>query len=247
MPKGVARRILQTRHRRISLTAKYPEAIIEFRKALQIDPLRGDIRMKLGEAYARSSDGGGALREFTRAADLLPKNVDAQINAGTLLLLAGSYEDAKARADRALEIDPKNTTAQILRGNALARLKDFDGAVSTYEDAIALDPTKYEAYVNLGAIQAVQGKRDEAEATFKKAIDIDPKSVPARLALANFYWASKRPRGNREHAEGHDRDRREQHHREPRPWRLLHGDGTRSRSGAVLPDTRRDRRTRPTR
>src|SRR5450759_5743864 len=106
--------------------SKFQEAIIELRAALQIDPRRGDVRLKLGDAYARTNDGNGALREYTRAADLLPKSADAQIKAGSYLLLAGAYEDAKTRADRALEIEPKNTAAQILRGNALAGLKDFD-------------------------------------------------------------------------------------------------------------------------
>jgi tetratricopeptide (TPR) repeat protein len=78
----------------------------------------------------------------------------------------------------------------VLRGNALAQLKDFDAAVTEYQDAIALDPTRNSAYTNLGYVQLAQGKRGEAEATFKAAINAAPKSVPGRLALANFYWST---------------------------------------------------------
>src|SRR5258708_1554375 len=74
--------------------SKYPEAIIELRQALQIDPRRGDIRLKLGDTYARTRDGNNALREYTRAADLLPKSTEAQVKAGSYLLLASAFEDA---------------------------------------------------------------------------------------------------------------------------------------------------------
>src|SRR5262249_17219570 len=38
------------------------------------------------------------------------------------------------------------------------------------------------------------GAQAAAEANFRKAIDIDPKSVPAYLALANFFWSTNRLR-----------------------------------------------------
>src|SRR5712691_11046072 len=97
--------------------AKYPEAIVEFRAALQVNTNLGDVHLKLADAYVKVGDGKNALREYARAADLLPDNVTAQIKAGSLLLIARSFEDASSRAERALAIDPKNTDAQILKGN----------------------------------------------------------------------------------------------------------------------------------
>ena len=71
-------------------------------------------------------------------------------------------------------------------------MKNFDQAVTQVEAAIEDDPTST-AYANLGELQVARGKSAEAEAAFKKAIDVDPASVDAKLALANFYWLSKRP------------------------------------------------------
>ena len=168
---------------------RYSEAVLEFRTALQQDPKLNDLRLKLGDAYMELHDPRNALREYVRAADVLPDNIDAQIKAGSLLLAARQFEDAKTRAERAIAIDAKNVTAQVLRGNALAGLKDFDAAMGEYQDAIALDPSQPTAYGNLALLQLVRGKREEAEATFKKAVEVAPTSVPARLALANFYWS----------------------------------------------------------
>jgi tetratricopeptide (TPR) repeat protein len=172
--------------------SRLPEAIIEYKVALQADATRGDIRFLLAEAYAKVPDWPNALREYVRAADQLPNNATAQIRAGGLLLLARRYEDATARADKAIAIDPKNPEAQILKGNTLAQLKDLDGAIAEYQQAIALDPAGEAAYANIGVVQLARGNKEEAEKSFRKGVDAAPKSVQARLALANFLWSNQR-------------------------------------------------------
>ena len=168
------------------------EAILQYRMAEQAEPMRGDVRNKLADAYLLQRDGRNALAAATRAADLLPNDPKVQVKAGTLLLAARQYEDAKARADKALALDAKSVDALVLKGNALAGLKDLEGALSEYQEALALNPLVDQIYANIGTIQFVSGQPKEAEETFKKAIEVAPKSTNARLALAGFYWASRR-------------------------------------------------------
>ncbi len=68
------------------------ESIVEFRRALQIDPQLGDAHLKLADAYVRANDTNNAIKEYVRAADLLPDNADAQIKAAEGLLLAGRFD-----------------------------------------------------------------------------------------------------------------------------------------------------------
>ena len=171
-----------------------PEAIVQYRLAIQADPQRGEMRMKLSEAYLRQRDGTEALREAVMGADLLPTDVAAQLRAGNLLLAAKAFDDAKTRADKALALDPKNVEAMILKGNALALLKDLDGAIAEYQEALALNPSRDQVYANIGAIQYSRGQVKEAEATFRKAMEMAPTSVAARIAFANFLWASSQSR-----------------------------------------------------
>src|SRR5262245_54789384 len=58
--------------------SQYREAIVEYRRALQIDPRIGDARLKLGDAYSATNEPVNAIKEYIRAADLLPENIDAQ-------------------------------------------------------------------------------------------------------------------------------------------------------------------------
>ena len=171
---------------------KYKEAIVEFRNAVKVDPKFGEARYQLGEAYARTGALSDAYREYVRAADLMPANVDAQVKAGSVLLLAGKFEDAKARADKALALNASSVDGQILRANALAHLKDIDAAVKEIESAIQLDPQRANSYESLGALQLVKGDKQAAEAAFNHAVELAPRSVPARLAQANYYWSIDR-------------------------------------------------------
>jgi tetratricopeptide (TPR) repeat protein len=162
-------------------------AVLDYRNAVQKDPVLGSARLKLAEAYVQQGDGSAALAEFVRAADLLPKDISAQLKAATLLGLAGRFEDARARADKALAIEPRNVDALVLRANALAGLTDLDGALAQMQEALRLDP-RADIQTNLGSIQAAKGDLSAAEASFRQAVATDPKSVAAQVAFGQFLW-----------------------------------------------------------
>src|SRR4029077_12726466 len=103
---------------------RFHEAIVRYRLAIEGDPRRADIRLKLADTYLRFGDGNAALKQTVLAADLMPDDVAVQIKAGGLLLYAGMFEDARDRADKALAIDVRNVDALMLKGNALAGLKN---------------------------------------------------------------------------------------------------------------------------
>jgi putative PEP-CTERM system TPR-repeat lipoprotein len=168
---------------------KLAEAIVEYRKAVQIDPRFGEARYQLAETYLKKGDRLNATREYVRAADLLPDRNDVQIKAASYLLFAGQFQDAKTRAEKVLARDPKNVDAQILVANALA-VNDLSGAVQGMERALASGVPTSGAYSNLGVLQLAKGNREDAEKSFRHAIEIDPQSTMAHLAMANFFWSS---------------------------------------------------------
>jgi putative PEP-CTERM system TPR-repeat lipoprotein len=167
----------------------YRAAVIEFRNAVNIDPLFGPARAKLADSYARLGDGANALAEYVRAADLLKDDYDVQLRAAALLLAADRGDEALAKADLALKLRPSAVPAHIMRGNALARLNSFDEALKAIEEAVRLDPARGETFTQKGIIQLASGRRDEAEAAFTKAVSLDPKAIDGYLALGNYYWA----------------------------------------------------------
>jgi putative PEP-CTERM system TPR-repeat lipoprotein len=171
---------------------KYPEALLEYRNAVQQDPRFGEARYKLAQTYERVDDPVNAYREYVRAADLMPEDGDVQLRAGQMLLAAGKLEDARARADALLAKDPRNGQALVLRGLALAGLNDFDGGITQMEEAIRVDPGNSDTYGELGALQLGKGDHKSAETAFRRAVEIDSTSAPARRALGMFYLSAGR-------------------------------------------------------
>jgi putative PEP-CTERM system TPR-repeat lipoprotein len=167
---------------------KLLEAILEYRNAVQADPRAGEARLKLGDAYARTGQGGKALEEYVRASDLLPDDLDVKMKAASLQLLAGRFDEAKRLAEGVLEKDSSHLHAQILVANALAGLKDFNQAVVEIEEAIRLDPNRGESYSHLGAFEVQRGNQEAAARAFQRAVELAPTSPIARMALANFLW-----------------------------------------------------------
>src|SRR5271154_4405047 len=60
--------------------ARYDEAIIEFRKSVQIDPLFAPAHYQLARAYQATGNTDGAYREFSQTVALDDANRDAQFN-----------------------------------------------------------------------------------------------------------------------------------------------------------------------
>ena len=177
---------------RYSSQGKLPEAIIEYRNAVQALPQSADARLKLAETYLTAGDVPNALREYIRAADLLPDRADVQLTAGSLLLLSRRFDDAKVRAEKALETAPRSVDAHVLLANALAGLRNLDAAIAEIEEALSLQPGRGATYSTLGVIETGRGRLDAAERAFRKAVELEDSSAPAHLALANFYWAAGR-------------------------------------------------------
>ena len=131
---------------------KYPEAILEYRKAVQADARFGEARYRLGEAYEKTGDVEKAYGEYARAADLMPDNIDAQLKTGFALLLSGQFEDARTRARKVVEKDEKNVKGQVLMAQASAGLKEFDTAIADLNKAIAAMPGEVGLRLTLGEI-----------------------------------------------------------------------------------------------
>lgn len=166
---------------------EYPEAIIEYRNAVQLDEKFGPARYRLALAYEHTGDMNQAFREMVRAADLMPDDTDVQLRAGGLLLLAGRYEDAAARAQKVLGRDPKNVDALILLGKGGAGLKDSDSALALLQNATKQLPDDPRLQQSVGELQRSRGNLGAAEAALKRAVALAPQSLQPRQTLALYY------------------------------------------------------------
>ena len=103
---------------------RYPEAVIEYRSALQIDPNHAGAHFALAHTYLRlgkAREGFWELRETVR---LDPANHDAKIEFSQLAIFAEEHEEALKQTESVIAEDPENIRAYLVRSQALAGPSD---------------------------------------------------------------------------------------------------------------------------
>ena len=165
----------------------YPEAIISYSRALEIDPKFTDAHFRLAQCFEKQSNWAGAVQELQRTILLQPTHWAAQTDLAQIMLAAGKAQDAKDRVTTVLQSDPGNIDAQMVLANADATLGDTKSALNEAQQAVASGASPFRALLNLAVIQQKAGKDDEAEATLKKAQAADTSSTSPHMALASLY------------------------------------------------------------
>ena len=83
---------------------RYQEAIIEFRRSVQIDSKFAEAHYQLGRAYLAVRNLELAYRETASAVALDPGNSDVQLQLATLLIAFRQYGQAEAAAKTVLRV-----------------------------------------------------------------------------------------------------------------------------------------------
>jgi tetratricopeptide (TPR) repeat protein len=111
------------------------DALADFEKERDLNPLDGAVYERLGDAYIRAGDFNRAQQALDRAV-LLEPNVNAPfILLGKVLLKQENSMMAKMYLEHALQIDPKNYMAHYLLGQAYRALGRTDDAAREYKAA----------------------------------------------------------------------------------------------------------------
>jgi len=166
---------------------KYDSAVIQFKKALQIDPRWAEAHYELGEAELAQQHWAAAFREFSQALDQDPNNVKAHLAIGTMWWQARKYSEAEEHARFVVDHDPNNLDGYMLLGNVLLGQKKGQEAIDMYTKAATIKPNDPGVYLNRGVAYASLKQDGAAEEDLRKATTVDPKAMPAYYALANFY------------------------------------------------------------
>ena len=108
---------------------KYNEAIIEYTKAININPKFADAYKNRGNVYLDKRDYKNALSDYKKAIEVRPNFPNAYYNIGVIYSRIGDYDQAIANYSRAIEISPNFALAFIMRGDAYCEKGDYDKAL----------------------------------------------------------------------------------------------------------------------
>ncbi len=175
-------------------TRNYEQAIIDFTKAIDLDPYYAEAYNNRSIAHLLMENYGQAVADCTRALEQAPDFVATYVNRGIAYSGLRDYDQSLGNFDKALELDPDNVYAYYNRGNTRIWMREFQEAVTDFSRAIALNQEFVAAYVNRGVAQIELKNQDLAEADFSQAIDLNPDYIHAYYDRATLHRESRRYR-----------------------------------------------------
>src|SRR5215471_15495408 len=170
---------------------QYPEAILEYRNVLQLDPANERAIRQLGLAHYQLGELGQAFRYLLKAEELAPDNPDVRVKLATIYFLGGRPEEARRELTFVLEKEPKNLEGLALLANMATTPEEVAAAVQRLEAAQADLGDRAKLHMALGVLYLRQQDVGKAERAFQAAVAREPKSVDAHVVLGNFYLSRR--------------------------------------------------------
>lgn len=157
------------------------KAKLEFRNAVQINPLEAEAYYQMGLLDEKAQNWRGMYANMTTVESLDPNHVGAIVKLGQIELLSDQLEKANERADKAITLDPENINAILLKATVLIKQKDFAAAEAEINKVLATDATNIEALSTHILMHKEMERFDLAIEGVNKALDIHPDAMPLKM------------------------------------------------------------------
>src|ERR1043166_283977 len=163
------------------------EAIVEVRKAVEIDPASVESYTNLANFLAQQGSSKEAIAYLRRALEIDPNFASAHNTLGNVLADSGALDEAIEHFRQALGIDADSAMTHYNLARALAKRGDFAEALKEYRTALRINPTDPDIHNNLGLLLANRGSPDEAIQQFGEAVRVDPGYAKAYFNLGKIF------------------------------------------------------------
>jgi predicted O-linked N-acetylglucosamine transferase (SPINDLY family) len=151
-----------------------PQAIGEYRRALELQPQYPEALFNLGYALCLQGAWEQAVGAFNHSLAIRPDDGETRLALARALTHLRRLDEAVAEARRAAELLPRSSEARVTLGMILHGTGDVDGAISAYLQALAIEPNRVDALNHLGISFRATGRHQQAMECFRRAIGVNP-------------------------------------------------------------------------
>jgi tetratricopeptide (TPR) repeat protein len=145
----------------------YADAVAEYRKAIDRNPIALTLHYRLGRALlllSRENDSlEKARQEFEAELKLNPSDASAEYQIGQVLSWQNKSTDAEAHLEKAVSIAPHFAEALVALAKIHENAQENDEAIQLLRRAVDAQPGMEAAHTALIAAYRAAGKRREAE------------------------------------------------------------------------------------
>jgi tetratricopeptide (TPR) repeat protein len=144
-------------------TRDYPGAVVELRKAVELNPDLPTVRTVYARALLGNGDHDGAVRELQRAVSANPNDFEANLQLGALLRRDERHQESLTYLRRATELRPQDPAARFGLGAALLSQGQLEDARRLLEAVVVDVPDYTEAHVMLATCYYRLKRSEDAE------------------------------------------------------------------------------------
>jgi protein O-mannosyl-transferase len=152
-------------------TKQYSEALADFSKAIEINPLDANAWMGRGTLHTRTGNQDQAIVNLNRAIEIDPRYAEAYAKRCFVRMMKSDPPSALSDCEKAVALDPRHRDALTNRGVVYAALGRTSEAMESYRRALEVDATNPDAHYNLGVLYLVRQQIEEARSHLTVACD----------------------------------------------------------------------------
>ncbi|KAM3142477.1 hypothetical protein pb186bvf_005379 [Paramecium bursaria] len=150
----------------------YDQAIMSFKKAIQLQKTFDYAYYQMGLAYFELAKYEQALVMFEKAIEINKKDLEYFVKAGLTYLNLERYNEAIIMEDKALQLDPNLWYAYFIKGKSYQKLKNYSSAIQIFNKSIQLKKDWPLSHYNLGLCYFEKQQYENAVIAYKAAIDL---------------------------------------------------------------------------
>ena len=161
----------------------YEEAIVYYRRLIDLDPRRVQPLYQIGLASLRLGNLEAAREALEQVVARSPTNALAQFNLGLVRFRSGEVGDALRSFQAASDLSGNDHVVLQQLGNAAAEAGQFWLAGDAFDRATALNSTSAALWADKARVHRSRGQIDRARESYTRALEIDPANVAIRQEL----------------------------------------------------------------
>lgn len=165
------------------LKKDFEKAAYYFQKALNLDPIKKELFIRLGYAQLSARLNEEALKTFEKAKKVFPLDSEILTGAGMALYRMEDFEQARIEFTKAFSIDGHNMNALFLTATIDVMLGDYERAETRLSLLVKVMPTPAHLY-EYAKLKMLKQDYKNAKTYAKMSLKANRKFLPSYILLA---------------------------------------------------------------
>jgi tetratricopeptide (TPR) repeat protein len=168
---------------------KFQDAIVQFKKAIDLDPLAPEAYANMGAVADEQADWNEGIKWYLTVLKIKgqDKNIRALLNCAFDYEAVGNYKKAEELLDKVRSIRPDDAEVVTFVGDNLTFQKKWKSAIKAYLEATKLDEKNRFAWRGLGIAYSQDDQEDKAIEALERAKALKSDDATTLLVLGDLY------------------------------------------------------------